>query len=351
MAGVKQHILPQFLLLGFASREDKGNSLIWVFRRGVRFESSISGFGFEKHFYGSEADEVNADPVITALEGPYSAIIKELRTLPGASNASNELVPEIVAHFSARTKHLRDSFVESSDELVSMVAERYKDSSVMHDFMRRYYLKRPEKLTEALDDALAQMNLPRWQRRITKRKVLGMGKQRLTDYVIKATPDIGLEIFTQFSQVRAALPSAVRASHIKTLAKDLARTPRVDEMKRMSWYVLGVNGLVLGDVACLFTSEKKPDYHTYAAKDEGITGIFLPISSDRLLVGTSASTPPIINVEEFNLAMTRKSRDYFVSSENSEQMINLQREIGSDSSLLSSDELREIALSDLPDEL
>lgn len=68
MAGVRHHILPRFLLKGFASRVDNQKAFTWVCRKdGSPFEASTRDVSVEKYFYGKEGN-ISADEEITAIE-------------------------------------------------------------------------------------------------------------------------------------------------------------------------------------------------------------------------------------------------------------------------------------------
>src|SRR5205814_10074769 len=68
MAGVRQHIIPQFLLKGFASRTTSKAAFTWVYRkRAPPFETNIINVTVEGKFYDKDA-ETSADDLITDLE-------------------------------------------------------------------------------------------------------------------------------------------------------------------------------------------------------------------------------------------------------------------------------------------
>jgi len=68
MAGKRHHILPRFLLKGFASRVQGEGVFSVVYRKdGKPFETNIEKISVEKHFYGKEG-EISADEEITDLE-------------------------------------------------------------------------------------------------------------------------------------------------------------------------------------------------------------------------------------------------------------------------------------------
>jgi Protein of unknown function (DUF4238) len=64
MAGTRHHIIPRFLLKGFASKVERDQTFAWVFRKGrIPFETNINNI-VENDFYGKEG----ADEAITMAE-------------------------------------------------------------------------------------------------------------------------------------------------------------------------------------------------------------------------------------------------------------------------------------------
>lgn len=67
MAGIRHHILPKFLLKGFASKVDGQEVFTWVYRKeGKVFEANTLNVSVEKHFYG-KTGELNVDDEIRIL--------------------------------------------------------------------------------------------------------------------------------------------------------------------------------------------------------------------------------------------------------------------------------------------
>ena len=107
MAGIRQHILPRFLLKGFASQANDKKIFTCVYRKGgIQFETTIENVGLEKHFYG-KAGETSADEEITQLEGGFARLIADLRNKPDGACADSKRVSDLVAHLTIRTKQLR----------------------------------------------------------------------------------------------------------------------------------------------------------------------------------------------------------------------------------------------------
>lgn len=112
MAGKRQHILPRFLLKGFASRVQGKEIYTRVYRKGgASFEANTDNAGVERYFYGKEG-EVSVDEEITNIEGKYAVLIEKLRHQDNQTEVIevHELeVAELIAHVCARTKNFRES--------------------------------------------------------------------------------------------------------------------------------------------------------------------------------------------------------------------------------------------------
>src|SRR5262245_24620446 len=127
MAGVRQHILPRFLLKGFASRLDGQEAFTWVCRRGARiFEANIKNVAVEKHFYTGKGDN-NVDDEITELERGFARLLDRLRQENDGFEVTDPNLPEFIGHLTSRTKHLRDSFIETTGVMTKILSDYLAD--------------------------------------------------------------------------------------------------------------------------------------------------------------------------------------------------------------------------------
>jgi hypothetical protein len=127
MAGVRQHILPRFLLKGFASRLDAQEVFTWVFRKGGNvFEANIKNVAVEKHFYSQPAN-TSVDDHITQRERGFARLLDNLRSENDGFKIIDPTVPEFVSHLTSRTKHLRDSFIETTGVMTQILSDYLAD--------------------------------------------------------------------------------------------------------------------------------------------------------------------------------------------------------------------------------
>jgi hypothetical protein len=135
MSGSRQHELPRFLTNGFASRivrkTNKDDSVfVWVYRRNTEpFESNTSNVGVGGKFYDDGV--VSVDDEITDLEGRFANCLNQLRESHDGSPVTNSVFLDFVVHLTSRTKHLRDSIINTggflTDALLSYLSENWRE--------------------------------------------------------------------------------------------------------------------------------------------------------------------------------------------------------------------------------
>lgn len=344
MAGIRHHILPRFLLKGFASRVAGQEVFTWVYRRDGRvFETNIVNVGVEKYFYGKDG-ELNVDDEITDIERGFAILLDQLRRKESGQEISDHKIPDFVGHLSSRTKHLRDSFIETSGELTSILTDYLADQVNFRTWILEYYKRHPEVMRKALDDALRKMQLTRPQRTLLKQRMLKMLRPEVV--VAQMDKDISQYAFL-FSALGPMLleriPTIVKEGHIKALAKSLIPEPRVEDYRKLNWFVVKADKpLVLGDVGCLFEVAAKKKFISSSGKEDDLRNIYLPISTDTLVVGATSPTVPQIDFQAINENFVKCSRDFFVSRESSSELQKLLTVLGTEAEILSKAEIEQI---------
>jgi hypothetical protein len=143
--------------------------------------------------------------------------------------------------------------------------------------------------------------------------------------------------------VKTILPKAFREDHIKSLAKNPSPQPRADEYGELKWFVReSESPLILGDTGCLFEIVGERRFKPIDDKGDKLTNIFLPISSNKLVVGTAFSAVPQIDATTLNKAMAKCSYEYFVCSESAPEKAALSSTIGKWSGILSEKEMEQL---------
>jgi hypothetical protein len=324
MAGDRQHFLPRFLMKGFASRVDGRKVFVWLYRKDANpREESTRNIGLEKGFY--ETGQDTADPEITAAEGPMVELVDHLRGLPNGSAADGVGVPEMVAHRVARTKHLRDSV----EALGDLALERFEEFLASGQNFTRMVLDSPKTKQQTL------AKIPAFLRPMAMQNFPGLLKK----FEEECGPALQAMVLDAMSQARKRIPALVKKTHVELLQRDLAPEARVANYRELSWSVIDAPfPMILGDVGVLFETGGARRYKPYDEKGDLLIGVYLPIASQRLLVGLRPDRPPTPSPEEIRAAYASACRGFFVGSVQSEELNQLQPLLGTESEIMSPDE-------------
>jgi hypothetical protein len=335
MAGVRQHILPRFLLKGFASRVQGEKVSTWVFRKGENpFETKTENVSVEKHFYGKEG-EINADDKITNLEGGFAWLIDELRGKSHGSVVFDPTIADFAAHLSIRTKQIRESFRESAEFLLDQVTEYLSDP---HN-LKRLLLNNPEVLKEELCKRLEDIPAPQWQKDLLFQLI----EINLPALIEGRSPELQKVLQDTVAEVKSIFPKAFREGHIKSLAKNPIAKPRADEYSNLKWFVCQAeHPIILGDTGCLFEVAGERRFKPIDDKGDKIINIFLPISSRKYLIGTTYSVVPQVDIKTLIQATARCSYEYFICSESCPEKAALAASIGTWAGIVSKKELEQL---------
>jgi len=331
MAGDRHHILPRFLLKGFASRISGKEVFTWAYRKdGTIFEPNTTKISVEKHFYGKEG-EVSVDAEITDLEDEFANLLDELRAREEGIEITGLKIPEFIAHLCIRTKHLRDSFLESSEFLMDRISEFLSDyNNIKKLLANNFNLEGFEKILEDQQIPQPYRPLVRW---FLQNMDSDFGQESI------------LRIFFQTVTVelKKVTPKATKEGHIKAMAKNIIPEVRTEDYRLLHWFICkSKTPLILGDSGCLFELVGPQRFKSINDKNDKIANIFLPISSDRMLIGRAISSAPQVDSKAINEVIAKSSREYFVCSERSEEIASLLALIATDSELISKEDIEQI---------
>lgn len=347
MAGSRHHILPRFLLKGFASKtKPKGGKqntvFVWVCRKGQNaFECSTSNIGLETHFYG-KAGELSADDAITAIEPEFARSIDDLRHRDDGYQVSDEKVLQFIVHLTARTKHLRDTLIDSFGFVLNNILDYFSDPDHWRDWCVEHLRRHPEVIKNALDDALAKFPVSAHKKAMARQKVKRIPIERLVDMM---NDDTAFEFLFPALKTKFAdeMHDIGKQGHIKMLLKNLVSEQRVEHYKRLNWYVRrSPEQLILGDVGCLFELRGERRFKSLGGTEDEIENVFLPIASHCMIVGTTRTDVPVVDFGLINEAVATCSREFFVSARSSERMTHLALMIGQESDMITKEEMNKV---------
>jgi hypothetical protein len=324
MSGKRHHILPMFLLKGFANEKKGDQVLTWVYHKGRKpHKNNIKNVSVEKHFYGKEG-ELNADTEITNVEYKYAVLIDELRnrTYSGkVVEVETTLIPNFIAHLSIRTKHLRNSINESIDFFLREIENNLSDSNNFSN-IKKHLLN---KLQSEKPNTLVQF-------------LLSEG----SNFLDNRESDLKKLFITYLHSFKGQVSEVIRETHITALAESPDPKIRADMYQGLRWFICSSNSpLILGDTGCLFEIDGSRRFKSFHDKTDIIKHIFLPIASNKILIGCQSELSKI-NFKTINEAIAKSSREFFISSEYSESHNSLLPLIGKESELMKQAELKQI---------
>jgi hypothetical protein len=334
MSGKRQHFIPQFLQEGFASHISGENTFTWMYRKGVTPSNpNIINVGVEGRFY-TEGQDTEADDLITAAEGTFSALIRNLRADLPAPLLDPQL-PHLIAHLEVRTRHLRENFLQTSEALVSRLLDFLSDDEAFAAFLIRWFQSEPSILRESFAKEFAKHQLP----------------EELLDPIMRSiaplVPAFIQQQRAQFSMLAAVLGAALprilkeaaKSGHIRTLKRSIAPELRVQRYASLTYTVAKAveTPLILGDSVVVFDVQGLRRYKAFLDRDDTLNAVFLPLDPRRVLVGARDGFTGVHS--GLREAIARCSLEYFIAAENSCANELLTDQIGSDAALLTQAEL------------
>jgi hypothetical protein len=303
MAGERHHVIQKLLLRGFASRLDGDDAFAWQFRKGsAPKEVNLKHLSVSKHFYGTR-DDISADDEITKFEArEISPLIQSLRSQRAATQLRDDRIPQFVAHFMVRTRTLREKFIEGSDYLIDSI---------------RAYFRKPEML----------------------------------DRLLPGLSSFSGELLPQFEKYFSALktenPNEARRAHINTLKKNVSPPLRVEALSNLDWFleIFQTPHLVIGDIGTLSRIQGSAALNSLPGPSDVLEHVFVPIASDRVLVGSQNGRHIKPKVDDLNSEFAAHSMDEFFASQKTGKELLLQEKIGTKADLISTSMVDELVRS------
>ncbi len=204
-------------------------------------------------------------------------------------------------------------------------------------------------MKKSVDEALAKLLVSAHKKAMARQRIKKMPVERLMDAMDKNGFDYTILFAGLRLKVAAGLDDMVKQGHIKALLKHPVSEPRVEHYRTLNWYVRRANEpLILGDVGCLFELRGESRFKSLAGAKEDINRVYLPISSECMVVGTFGELPEV-DFAAMNEAAAKSSRDFFVCSNSSPKMARLGSMLGQESDLITKGEM-ETLISELINE-
>ena len=298
MAGKRQHFMPKFLQQGFASRVKNDATYTWVFRKGTSpFETNIINVGVESQFY-NEGEDTEADDLITADEGKFDNLVRDIKD-GVASSLSDPQLPKMIAHLEIRTRHLRQNFIRMSDTAGSWLFNLMSsDRDTFADLLKRYCLTLHYEplILETIDQL----------------------KPKFPNLAAESRPVL-------VDQMR----QWIKSEHLEVLKQPVALGSRVQRYKNLAYALLQTNEpLIMGDSLVLFHVDGLQSYRPFLGETDSLNAVYLPLTPEKVLVGAQPGFVP--GTADLRKAIVRCSLELFIAAENTASNRRLQEIIGRD---------------------
>lgn len=310
----RQHFLPRFLLKGFASRSGRDSHFVHVFQQNrAPYEANIVNVAVGGDFYGRDADN-GVETGLRPLESEHAALLDRIRT-DGLIGDERLVLGEFVRQLLVRTRHMRDLAAEMATMLTAIIGGLLRTPQAQAHLMKEIGAR------VRRDEAF-------WD----KAKTLGLNfteqqTKELVDWVM--TRIDAPSMMHQYSEALATMDirHAATKGQIHGLRRGIEERPRPPDDAAWSLVTTDPHQFILGDLAVIGRTAE--GYCHPMQPDAGLQAIVLPIGHRHVLVGTLTSRMvATINPEELNLASVELSRDFFLSSRNTERERQYQGRLG-----------------------
>lgn len=314
MAGKRQHYIPRFLQRGFLADGGTGAERTYLHRRNAQPTLvGIRDVGVEEYFYSklNIDGSANLDDVITAIE---QEVLEDLYCVKNA-NAGEHIDPvfavHLIAHLTVRTAHVRATLQSAVNYISSELSSLFSDSQRLRELIRVDALGSSTISTIITEEILRSKNFARLEIPIAflKRVITYSLREHLDENLFNYSSDTTLE----YTEIQKNLKSIIRDSHINALDKAL---PNMSGWKKglsdMTWQTHAVVNAILPDCVVLAREAGQMLAPFLFCDKDKLDLILLPISHDRLLVG-SYSEQIDIDISLVNAASAACSDRFFIS--------------------------------------
>lgn len=329
VSGRKQHFIPQSLLKGFG-REGKGENIqvnVYTYDRGV-FTAGTDGVAAEREFYSRLAVESEAETLddrITAYETPLARTLAALRGLGDNKAVDSEIAAEFVTHLVVRNDHLRKLMSTAGSALFGGFADAMVDKSQAKALLGLAGEEPSAMFAEQLEKTFVEYG--------ALIKMTGMSQAQFADWAFAHSKANFSEFHAQmigpFKQVFSESPGKVAETaadaHRRGLSQALSPKLRVEQMKSYEWRIVHSGyPLVLPDCVAVAFDRAGEAFPLMLAEREQVETICVPVSSNRLLVG-SRGGKEVPN--DLNAAFASCSWDFVVARDRAAELEALRDKI------------------------
>jgi len=324
------------LLARFASRRDRKKAWVWQLRPGKEpKEVSVRRVGVATYFYGKP--ETGVEEQFCEQETRTASILDAIEA--GANPATYDVDLRHWVHTLAyRTRHLRDAFSETVDELLNEMASSADSDSAQ----RAGWAYVEANLDRILLDVLS--GLPQNQRDsiLAALKRTPDGWQSLRTYAMQCASQVDLGKTTKEFLLKARqfveLDRATQEGQVGGLSRILNAGPQETPIVLDSWHAIRAHSshFILGD-CCVSCIDQCSNAYPLPAAPKDFKELYLPVSKHCMAVGIRGASQPSLSIPQINLSAAKVSRDMLFAASLDPSVLDLSKVIATSSSYLRGD--------------
>lgn len=315
MSGSKQHFIPQSLLKGFGFKKGKSTFVVaYTYDRGI-FTPATDGIAAERHFYSElrvEGSDETLDDRITRFETPLATVLAGLRGHAHNEAVDAETAAAFVAHLAVRNDNFRKATTSVGVAMIEGVADQFANADATRALLG---LDRDDpdspfakELAQAMEQYRPLIAMLGMDEAAFRQWAFAMVRSNFEDYHREIRGPMDEAVAT----ILATVPGVAADAQRKSLGESLAPTQRVERMAAFHWRVVHQSQpMILSDCVAMATDAEGVAYPLMLADLDTLDGIFLPLATDRLLVGSRGAAVPVSG--DLNAAFAGCSWDFFVA--------------------------------------
>ncbi len=313
MSGRKQHFIPQSLLRGFGVQKGKKTYVVaYTYDRGI-FAPPTEGIGAERSFYSEldvEGTNETLDDKITNYEQQIPIVLEQLRE--PFSDADPAVAAELVTHLTVRNDHFRKATSTGGADLIEGMTEVLGNE----DSARVLMGIAGDKPSEMFAAELPKL----WEQFGPMFSLMGMTQAQFNEFAFQSIKSNFSTFHAEmlgplretFGGMIAKIPDVAADAQRRALTENLTPPKRVDRLVQFQWRTVETGEpVVLPDCVAVGIDAENGVLPLMLADLDKTDTIFMPLASNRMLVGSLGECPEL--PQNINEVFASCAWDFFVA--------------------------------------
>lgn len=324
MSGRKHHHVPQFLQRRFGQTGRKSTKVFVYKKDGRVFPTSTENYGAERDFY-AEGDDFFVDDLITDYEEDIQPFLGRLIEGDPLALSDSRTISEIISHLEMRSAFLRSQMIEVSGVLAEFLQRTFADRASVKKMLTACFFENPEMLRDAITQNFGSDGVSVALEEFVTSQIGTLIENNMQPLLDSLTD-------TLFN-AQSLFAGSIKPAHLKALRSHPADVARRETYEGFIYKLQKLHdcSLVLPDTMVAFSTKSR--LTPFTQKNDEVIEIFLPLSSNKLLVGCK-KTPIQRTGPEMNSILASTSFASFIAPDDNPQLRKLAKKIGRNAVLL-----------------